>query len=176
MVIPVIITIIIIYLLAVFVLSRVLIPHLGFTKDVLPENIPLAWQKEVDLLKAKASSPNEFLFLTYNFLGQKYSYQSWPFFRRFKVFTNFSTLFISLDDLYLRSGFMHCSQLNFLLRLFLVKSGFFKEEDIRLQHVFVNFFIHQYAQVRIDNEWLDVDIFEYSSGLKIGQHLKTFSA
>lgn len=167
--------IIISYLLIVFGLSRLVIPHLGFEKDALPENIPVEWQKEIEFLKIKANNAEEFLSLTYNYLGQKYSYQSRPFFRRFKIFPNFQTLFISLNDLYQRRGFMHCTQLNFLLRLFLVKSGFFKEEDIKLKYIFVNFFIHQYAQVYLNNRWIDVDIFDYSNGLKIGEHLKTFS-
>lgn len=167
--------IIISYLLLVFGLSRLVIPHLGLKKDVLPENIPAEWQKEIEFLKVKANNAEEFLFLTYNYLGQKYSYKSRPFFRRFKIFPNFRTLFIGLDGLYQRRGFMHCTQLNFLLRLFLVKSGFFKEENIRLKHVFVNFFIHQYAQVYLNNKWVDVDIFDYSNGLKIGEHLKAFS-
>lgn len=163
------------YLLIVFVLSRLVIPHLGFKKDSLPKNIPVGWQKEIEFLKNKANNAEEFLFLTYNYLGQKYSYKSRPFFRRFKIFPNFRTLFLGLDELYRRKGFMHCTQLNFLLCLFLINSGFFKEEDIRLKHVFVNFFIHQYAQVHLNNKWVDVDIFDYSNGLKIGEHLKTFS-
>jgi len=175
MIIFLIIIIIFIYFLAVFVLSRLLIPHLGFSLDALPNNVPVSWQKEIDSLKVKDRRANEFLSLAYDYLGQKYLYKGPLFFRRFKVFTNFSALFINLDDLYRRTGFMHCTQLNFVLRLFLVNSGFFKEEDIKVEHVFLNFFIHQYLQVKVNNHWLDVDIFGYSDGLKIGQHLKIFS-
>jgi len=167
--------IIISYIFVVFVLSRFIIPHLGYKKLPLPENIPVEWQKEIDLLKSKADSPEKFLDLTYNYLGEKYYSKSNSFFRRLRTFTNFSTLFIGLDELYKRSGFMHCTQLNFLLRIFLVKSGFFKEEDIRLRHMFFDFFIHQYAQVKLSKHWLAIDIFDYSNGLKIGKHLKTFS-
>jgi len=163
------------YLLVVFLLSRLFIPHLGFRREPLPELTPPDWQKEIDFLKASAAGAEEFLFLTYNYLGNKYFYKSRPFFRRFKVFPNFSTLFASPEDLYRIQGFLHCTQLNFLLRLFLVKSGFFKEEDIRRKHVLVNFFIHQYLQVKVNGKWLDVDVFEYSNDLKIGQHLKTFT-
>ena len=167
--------IIISYILIVFVLSRLIIPHLGYKKLPLPENIPVEWQKEIDLLKSKSNSPEEFLTLTYNYLGQKYYSKSHSLFRRLRTFTNFSTLFIGLDELYERTGFMHCTQLNFLLRIFLVKSGFFKEDDIRLRHMFFDFFIHQYAQVKTRSHWLAIDIFDYSNGLKIGKHLKTFS-
>lgn len=163
------------YFIIVFVLSRFFIPHLGWRKEKLPEDIPAVWQSEIDNLKKRAASRQEFLSLAYDYLGQKYTYSAPPFFRRFQVFPNFPTLFTSLSGLYERKGFMHCTQLNLLLRLFLTKSGFFREEDIRIKHVFVNFFIHQYLQIKVDGAWLDVDLFGYSSGLKIGQSLKFFN-
>ena len=52
--------IIISYFLIVFVLSRLVIPHLGFKKDSLPENIPVEWQKEIEFLKVKANNAEEF--------------------------------------------------------------------------------------------------------------------
>jgi hypothetical protein len=167
--------IVIVYILIVFVLSRLFIPHLGFIKDKLPEKIPTNWEKIISELKNRAQSKNDFLSLAYDYIGRKYFFSGIPFFRRFNLFTRFPSLFYDLDDLYSVSGFMHCPYLNFLMRLFLVKSGFFQEEEIKLKHIFVNFVIHQYLEVKLNDKWVAVDVFEYSNGLKIGQHLKTFS-
>jgi len=167
--------IVILYVFIVFVLSRLFIPHLGFSKDKLPAPIPVNWEKAINDLKNQSRSKDDFLQLAYDYIGRKYSYSGVPFFRRFNIFIHWPSLFYDLNDLYNASGFMHCTQLNFLMRLFLVKSDFFPEEEMRLRHTFVNFFIHQYLEVKLDDKWVAVDVFEYSDGLKIGQHLKAFS-
>ena len=72
------------------------------------------------------------------------------------------------------SGYMPCPQTNYLLRIFLVKSGWFKDEDIKRKHIFVNFVPHQYLKVKIGDRWIDVDVGEKQRGLPLGRHLKYF--
>jgi hypothetical protein len=57
----------------------------------------------------------------------------------------------------------------------LTKSGFFNDTDIRKRHNFLNFVLHQYLEVKIDGQWLAVEVGEASRGLKIGQHQKFFA-
>jgi hypothetical protein len=124
--------------------------------------------KEIEELKNKSNSPKEFLELTYNFLGTKYHSE------RLATVLKFHYLFKDLEDIWSRAGFIPCNQSNFLMRIFLVRSGFFKDEEIRRRHVFVNFVPHQYLQVKLDNKWLDVDVGEKYRGMPIGKHLKYF--
>jgi len=71
-------------------------------------------------------------------------------------------------------SYLPCTISSYILRIFLVKSGWFREADVRRRHVFVNFIIHQYLQVKINDKWLDVDVGEKQRGLSIGEHLKYF--
>jgi hypothetical protein len=50
-----------------------------------------------------------------------------------------------------------------------------KARDVRVRHVFVNFFIHQYLQVNIAGRWIEVD--PAGTGIRgkpMGSHLVWF--
>jgi len=160
--------VILIYIIVVFGLSRFFIPHLGFSRDSLPEKIPEDMERIIDRLKSKTNSPKEFLKLAYEYLGSKYRSE------RFNTALNFHYLFKSLDEIWRMKGFMPCTQSSFLLRIFLIRGGFFREEDIKRKHEFVNFILHQYLQVKIGNKWIDVDVGEKQGGMPLGKHLKYF--
>src|SRR5688500_8559431 len=54
------------------------------------------------------------------------------------------------EDLWNRSGFMHCTNQNYLLTLLLVKSGLFTEDDIRTRWTTIWIFSpHQYLEVSV---------------------------
>ena len=161
-------SIIIIYIITVFILSRLVIPHLGFKKDNLPINISDNINRKIQELKNKANSKNEFLKLAYDFLGSKYKTG------RLLTFLKLHYLFKNVDEVWDMSGFMPCTQSGYLMRIFLIRSGFFKEEEICIKHTFVDFNIHQYLQVKINDVWLDVDVGEQQRGMLIGNHLKFF--
>lgn len=156
------------YFFIVFVFARFFIPHLGFGYDRLPERIPEDMQNKINELKDKADSSHEFLKLTYDYLGDRY------YSERFNTLFKFWYLFKNLDKVWSMPGFIPCNQSNFLLRIFLVKSGFFKEDDIKKRHVFVNFVPHQYLKVKVNNSWIDVDVGERKKGMPVGKHLKFF--
>ncbi|MDD5291046.1 MAG: hypothetical protein PHZ04_02920 [Patescibacteria group bacterium] len=160
--------IIILYFILVFFLSRFIIPHLSFGPDSMPEKIPAEMEKVIEDLKNKVNSSREFLELAFNYLGTRYHSE------RLATVLKFHFMFKSLEDIWSRTGFIPCNQSNFLLRIFLVKSGWFKDEKIRRKHFFVNFVPHQYLQVKLENKWLDVDVGEKYRGMPIGRHLKYF--
>ncbi|MFA6306702.1 MAG: hypothetical protein WCV70_03540 [Patescibacteria group bacterium] len=160
--------IIAIYILLVFVLSRLVIPHLGFSEEKIPEQMPAEMRVKIEEYKAQSRTDEEFLRLAYDYLGSRYRSE------RFNTFLKFNYLFKSLDEAWRMGGYLPCTVNNYLLKIFLVSSGWFKEEDIRRRHVFVNFILHQYLQVKINDKWLDVDVGEKQRGLPIGKHLKYF--
>ncbi len=164
----IILIIIIIYFIVVFFVFRLIIPHLGFSTQKLPDKLPERMLLKINELKARTNSPDKFLELVYDFIGNKYRSE------RFNTVIKFSYLFKSLDEVWQMNGYMPCTQSNFLLRIFLVKSGYFKNGDINRKHVFVNFVPHQYLQVKVGNKWVDVDVGEKQRGMPIGKHLKYF--
>jgi hypothetical protein len=156
------------YFFFVFFVSRFFIPHLSFGQAPIPEKIPEGMEEVIEEFKIKSHSPKEFLESAYGYLGTKYHSE------RLATVFKFHCLFKSLEDVWKTNGFIPCNQSNFLLRIFLVKSEFFREDDIRRRHVFVNFVPHQYLQIRFNNEWIDVDVGEKYRGMPIGEHLKYF--
>jgi len=161
---PTLIIIIIAYIIIVFGLSHLVIPHLGWKQDPIPEKIPDSLQKKIDELKDKAKNKREFLELVYNYLGDRYHSE------RFNTVLKISYAFKDLNWAWEREGFIHCQWANFLLKISLVKSGFFREDEIRKRHCFLNFVSHQYLQIKIDNKWVDIDVDEKHKGFKIGEH------
>lgn len=156
------------YFLAVFLFSRFFIPHLGFSKDRLPENIPIGLNEKINEIAKNSKSSYEFLQKAYDFLGTKYHAE------RLNTFLKFYGLFDNLDEVWNKNGFLHCTQMNYLMRIFLVRGGFFKDEDIKIKHTLANFIIHQYLMVRADGKWIDADAGEKVRGMEIGNHLWGF--
>jgi len=160
--------ILITYLTAVFLLSRFIVPHLGLKNEDIPDKIPPNMEKTIKDLSAKSNSPYEFLENSYTYIGSKYHAE------RLKTFLLFGDLFKPLSEIWKKDGFAHCTQLCYIMKIFLIKSGFFSPSDIKTKHTFVNLCIHQYLQVKIDKNWIDVDVGEKSNNMTIGNHLKWF--
>jgi len=158
----------VLYFVLVFILSHLFIPHLGFDDDQVPEKIPADMLDMIKQLAEKAGSAQHFLELSYEFLGKKYRSE------RFNTVLKFNYLFKDLDQAWQASDYMPCTQSNFLLRIFLIKSGFFKDDDIKRKYVFANFVPHQYLQVRVNEQWINVDVGEKQRGLSLGKYLKYF--
>jgi len=156
------------YVLVVFILSRLVIPHLGFKEDNIPEQIPESMLAKINEIKNQSSSREQFLNLAYNYLGSRFRSE------RLNIFLKFNYLFKLVGEVWQMNGYLPCTINNYLLKIFLVKSGWFKETEIRRRHVFVNFVIHQYLQVKINDKWLDVDVGEKQRGMPIGKYLKYF--
>ncbi len=156
------------YVLAVFFFSRFFIPYLGFSKSALPAVLPRGMEKEILLLRKKARSKKHFLKVSYDYLGARFEGG------RFRTFIFFHFMFKDLPYLWNKKGFVQCTILNHFLRIFLVRSGYFKDEEVRLRHTFLNFNIHQYVQVKINGSWVDVDVSWKKQGVPLGRHAFLF--
>lgn len=148
-----------------------MIPHL-FSKYPLPENIPEEIQtfiREFSVLWDK----EEFLEKAFYFVVERWW---WP---RYRLFFTLRELFqTDIDTIIQTKGYMHCTLMNYILRVILIKSGFFDEEDIKqkLTHTWY-ITIHQYLRVYIEDWWYrDIDPWGYQYGIEYGKYSKGFNS
>lgn len=154
------------YIFLVFFLSRLIVPHYGFTKSKIPEKIPQEWEEVIEDLKKTAHSQEEYLKNAYGYISTHYKGG------RFKTVLRFKLLF--QDPFSHKDGYIQCNIQNYLLRVLLVKSGWFEEKDIQVKVTILNFFTHQYLQVKVGGEWIDVDPHESYKGVPLGKHSQWF--
>lgn len=165
---PIFFILLFLYILAFFILFRFVIPHAGFKEERVPDEIPASMMGKINEITKQAGSSEEFLKLAFNYLGGRYRSE------RLNTVKKFNYLFKPLNEVWQMSGYVPCTVSSYLLKIFLIKSGFFKEADIRRRHVFVNFIWHQYLQVKVGGKWINIDVGEKQRGLPLGKHLKWF--
>lgn len=137
------------------------------SKTKIPEKLPLGMQRAVDKIK-KIQSQSRCLIKAYEIMIKRYRG------RHFMVYTRPIPIFsFDIEKLWNRAGLMHCHNMNYLMRILLVKSGFFKNEDIENHWTIIKYIsLHQYLRVRLDNDkHIDVDIWGASHGVKFGNYL-----
>jgi hypothetical protein len=137
------------YFLLVFIGIRLIVPYYGFTPIKLPKKIPFSFLSIIEKIDKQSSSDMEYLKNCYEYLTTIY-YGS-----RFEIFSKWKLAFA--DPFTQKNGFLPCNIFNFLLVVMLLKSGRFQSEEVNICVVFLNFFIHQYVKVKIDNTWICVD-------------------
>lgn len=126
---------------------------------------------EVVQIVSRASTKSEALRVTYDILSGKYRGG------RVKTYALFWRLFeTKVETLWGRSGFLHCTKINRLLRELLIASGKFTSDDILTRWTFVWFFSpHQYVRVRVaDDQWVSVDIWAKAYGIEFGDYARGF--
>ena len=132
--------------------------------------VPVAIPAEMELAIASLRDSRdkmECLVRAYQLLSQKY--------RGYRIRTYvyiLSALRSDLREIWQRSGFLHCMTLNYLLKILLVKSGYFRDADVRFCWTLIWFISpHQYIKVRIaDDSWVDVDLWGRAFGIPFGSH------
>lgn len=155
--------VIITYVFIFFFLSRIFVPNFSFIRGRLPDNIPKSMQEEINKIKKTSKSKYEFLEKSYNLLTKRfYGKAEYTYTRIYKLWKQW-------DEIWEEKGFAHCTWQNLFLRIFLVKSGLFKEEDIRIKYTSLFFGIHQYMEIMTEKGWIPVDLWSSRYGIKFGQ-------
>jgi hypothetical protein len=137
-----------------------------FSKAKIPSKLPKGMESLILKLK-KSKNKKDCLNKAYDFLSDKYKGD------RIKTYSRFFDLFVSdIDNVWAKSGFLHCNKINYLMRILLVKSGFFKDEDIELRFSNIGYISpHQYLRVKIEGEeFVSVDLWSRSYGIKLGDY------
>jgi hypothetical protein len=148
------------YVFAVWIGIRLVVPHLGFKRERLPSIISNELEQRIRQLNQESSNNLEFLKKSYGFITHTYRGS------RVRTVTNFWKAF--QDPLNMKPGFMPCTGQNYFLRLMLIKSGRFTEQDIQIRIAPLNFFIHQYLRIKVDGNWIDVDPWSVFLGVPLG--------
>ena len=144
-----------------------MIPNL-FSKANIPVKLPKSMQAVIEQLK-KSRNREECLKKAYDILTKKFKGCRW--------YTSFFDLFVkNVFRLWKKNGHLHCHNLNYLLRILLVKSGFFKDEEIKLKLTFIRpTSLHQYLNIRINaHKSINADPWGKVYGTKFGDYTKSF--
>lgn len=143
-----------------------------YKKELLPQKIPLEMEKKIREY-AKGGDKRKFLDKTFKYLTNRYKIS------RTKFLTGvFHLNDTNIDSLWNKKEFIYCVQLNYIMRTMLVRSGLFKEDDIKLKksntwHIFP----HQYLQVRLSKKnFVNVDPWAFYFGIKYGSFAHGFKA
>ena len=148
-----------------------MIPNL-FSKEPVPEKIPESME---DKIKEFAKSKDKEIFLKKSFYHVVSKSRPRRGFTILRCNEAFKTDIIYLWE---KKGYIPCTSLNYLVRVMLVKSGLFREEDIELKLTNTWYImIHQYLRVRInEKKYINVDPFGYSFGIRFGDYAHGFHA
>ncbi len=136
----------------------------------IPSLLPPDMQRIAEALRLEKTQ-EDCLRYAYAILVKKYHGN------RLKTITHFFELFPrSMDELWARSGFLHCTNLNWLLGALLVHSGHFTESDLRTRWTLLHGISpHQYLLVRMnDGTWVDADVWAHVFGIPFGDHAHGF--
>lgn len=116
--------------------------------------IPPSIKETVTILR-NTNDRESYLKMTYDILTHKYHGE------RIRTVTHiFALLVQDTEKLWRKSGFLHCTHLNILLKTLLIESGLFAEKDVRFQWTHIWYiFPHQYTEVRINNTWIAIDVW-----------------
>lgn len=118
----------------------------------------------------KAKSQEDCLRKAYDIVSKNYrGYMFKTYTRIWEIFT------YKVSKLWKKSGFMHCTNINKVMKELLVKSGFFKEEGIKKKWTLVYYISpHQYLQVDVNGKKVNIDIWAKAYGIKFGDYAHGF--
>ncbi|MBU4375686.1 hypothetical protein KKH38_04245 [Patescibacteria group bacterium] len=139
------------------------------SKTPIPDKLPKQMQETINELK-KSLDKNDCLKQAYEILTAKYRGQ------RIKTYTKLFNVFSKdIDKMWSQTGFLHCANINYLMRTLLIKSGFFNNSDIALKWTMVwHVSPHQYIHVIINNKKINIDVWASSRGIKFGDYAHGF--
>lgn len=95
---------------------------------------------------------------------------------RMKTITRMLHIFQNDPELiWKRSGFLHCTGFNRLLKYLMLESGRFTPDQIRFRWTLIfGFSPHEYLQVKIGEKWISVDGWGARYGVPFGEYARFF--
>ncbi|MEA1963504.1 MAG: hypothetical protein U9M94_04710 [Patescibacteria group bacterium] len=140
-----------------------------FKKTSIPEQLPDKMLNVIAELK-KSSNKEDCLKFAYEILNKKYrGYRVKTYIKIFDIFSK------DITKIWQKNGFLHCTNINYVMRTLLVKSGHFNDNEIKIKWTFVWYISpHQYLQVKINNSRINIDIWGKVFGIKFGDYARGF--
>lgn len=126
-------------------------------------------QKIIDDLK-RAKNQRECLEYAYKILTRRYKGE------KLRTYIELHQFLISDLKKLWNKKYLICVKTNYLMKIFLVASGFFKDEDIKTKWSLIwHISPHQYLQIKLNNgEFIKVDIWGENNGIKLGDYARGF--
>ena len=153
-----------IYITLISVYFMVIFPM----KQNIPKKLPVDMEFIIEDLR-KSKNKRECLTKAYLILTSKYPGS------RVKTYVLFHKAFNNDVNKLWRESFLHCTSTNYLLRILLIKSGLFKDEDIIPKWTLVYYLSpHQYLNIKLDKKHVNVDLWGKSYGIKFGDYARGF--
>lgn len=139
------------------------------SKTEIKGSLPSSMEEVILVLK-RSKTREECLKTAYDILIAKYRGH------RLKTYTKLFKIFIhDIEMLWNKSGFMHCTNINYVLRTLLIKSGHFTEDDIQIKWTLVwHISPHQYLRIKTSDKYVNVDVWGYVYGIKYGDYAYGF--
>ena len=140
------------YLAIVILTALFVVPFMGFHKHYPPEKIPDEMREVIKKLELESPDQMAYLKASFNFMRSRWHSE------RLRTIIRFPLIFrTDIGKIWKSPGYAHCTTINFILFSLLVKSKFFKEDDVKFKETFFNMVLHQYLQVRVGDKWIDSD-------------------
>lgn len=133
------------------------------------KNLPQE-MRAIVLILNKCKNKKECLKKAYKIITQRYRGYRWA------TLTHFSNIFIADPKKLWNKKILICTNLNHLLKIILVNTTFFNEDDIKTKWTLVWFISpHQYLRVKTgNNKYINVDIWGKAYGIKFGDYSNGF--
>ncbi|MCF7866189.1 hypothetical protein K9L67_05160 [Candidatus Woesearchaeota archaeon] len=164
--------VILIYVLLMFVFSQILVPNLGWKRE-LNEDIPLDVVKDMKLIGSSVKNKEDVLKKVLNYFTVENGFYG----EMNRAFSDLVGLFEkSFVKLWYGDKFLHCHQHNFVMSNLLLCTSRFSEDDLILKVINCYTNIHQYVKVNVSDDnkikkWVVVDSFAYSLGFNYNEYL-----
>tara|TARA_Y100000310_G_C20245527_1_gene606626 strand:+ start:31 stop:486 length:456 start_codon:yes stop_codon:yes gene_type:complete len=140
-----------------------------FGKTKVPKKIPIELKNIVKKIN-KAKDQKEALKIAYKSLTKIF------YGRKFIPYILLHRLLIKDPQKLLdQKGFLHCSNFNYLMRILLTHSKFFKDKDLKLKWTLIVISPHQYLVVKTKKESIYLDIWAANYGVKFGTIMSSLS-
>ncbi len=141
-----------------------------FSKRKIPNKLPKGMKDLINELK-KSKTKKAYVKKAYSSLLKKYRGY------RFYTYIRFFDLFVSdISKIWAKEGFMHCIVLNYFMRILLIKSRLFNEDDIKLKWTLVWYISpHQYLNIKVSKtEFINLDLWGNAYGINFGHYAHGF--
>jgi len=141
-------------------------------KEAIPKDIPKEMEKKIKEF-SKNRNKKEFVKKSFDYLNKKYKIDRVRFVTKLPDINKKDVKY-----LWNAKGFIYCISMNYLLRIMLVKSKFFKDSDIQLKLSNTWHLVpHQYLRIKISKkEYITVDPWAFQLGIKYGDFAHDFHA
>lgn len=153
----------VIYVLLIFVVSRLLVFSLGFWRTKIPAKLPKSLERNISEVKREKSQlaalKKAYEIITERFYGKE-----------LETFTQMSRMMLhDVNKIWNNKGLAQCCIQCYFLRVLLVRSGHFTESQIRRIHGLSLFNIHQILTVKLKKGWIVIDPWAKFKDIPLGR-------